>query len=169
MCTRSRVKIIWYDRDEVVSSCELCYYTFRLWLYRFYHIKLFNIKHIEQLRERTSAEDMVDFDDKTFETALDYWDDRWFYGTIFRVDGEIGGVLINEILDENNVAGLYQKQERKYTGITEYIYISDCQYLIDKGYLVLNVMSDVGSEGLRDAKMHSNPLVLLKKYNITVK
>ena len=121
-----------------------------------------------QLRERTSAEDMVDFDDETFETVLKLWDDKWLYGTVFRVDGKIAGVLINEILDENNVVGLYQKQTRDYDGLTEYMYISDCRKMMNEGYLITNVMSDAGSEGLRFAKERSHPLVMLKKYNISV-
>ena len=135
----------------------------------FDEIRDFHRQQTELLLERTTAGDMVEFDDDTFETALDNWDAQYLYGTIFRVEGAVAGVLINEILDENMVVGLYQKQDRSYNGITEYIYVSDCQYLMDRGYVVINVMSDVGSEGLRVAKMHTNPLVLLKKYNITVK
>lgn len=135
----------------------------------FDEVREFHKQQIELLRERTSSANMVDFDDGTFETVLSCWDDRYLYGTVYRIDGEIAGVLINEIIDENNVVGLYQKQDRKFTGITEYIYISDCKHLIDNGFMVFNVMSDAGSEGLREAKLRSNPLVLLKKYNITVK
>ena len=135
----------------------------------FDEIRAFHRKQEMLLRERTSAVDMVEFDDETFQTALENWDDEYLYGTIFRVDGVVAGVLINEFLDENTVVGLYQKQDRSYSGIAEYISVSDCQYLMDHGYVVCNIMSDVGSEGLRDAKMHSNPLVLLKKYKITVK
>ncbi len=133
----------------------------------FDEIRRFHRLQTDLLRERTQASDMVDFDDQTFNTVLEYWDENYLYGTIYRVDGEMGGVLINEIIDVNNVVGLYQKQERKFKGLTEYMYISDCLYLMEKGYLLYNVMSDVGSEGLRAAKLRSNPLVLLKKYNIT--
>ena len=136
---------------------------------RFDEIRAFHREQIEQLRLRTTAEEIVEFDDKTFETALDCWDDRWLYGTIFRVDGKIAGVLINELIDENNVVGLYQKQVRDYDGLTEYMYISDCKKMLGEGYLIINVMSDAGSEGLRAAKERSHPLVMLKKYNITVR
>ena len=135
----------------------------------FDEIKRFHRAQTGSLLKNSSADEWIDLDSATFRTALDYWDASHLYGTVFRVEGEIAGVLINEIIDENNAVGIYQRQDRKYSGITEYMYISDCRYLMEQGYLLYNVMSDVGSEGLRNAKMRSAPLVMLKKYSIIVK
>ena len=77
--------------------------------------------------------------------------------------------MINEIIDESNVVGLYQKQDISYEGLSAYMLVSDCRYLYEQGYLIYNIMADIGSEGLRRSKTMLDPLVMLKKYNIIVK
>ncbi len=129
----------------------------------------FHEEQTENIKNRTSVKERLYFDSTTFYTALEAWDDKSLYGTVFRVEGRICGVLINEIIDENNVIGLYLKQDISYKGLSGYMSVSDCKYMYEKGYLIYNIMADIGSEGLRRSKSMSDPLVMLKKYNIVVK
>lgn len=131
-------------------------------------IRSFHDIQTEQLRRRTSVIDTIDLDDATFHAALDLWDDRHLYGTVFRIDGKIVGALINEIIDERNVIGLYQRQDRRYAGLAEYMIITDCTTLMKQGYRFYNIMSDSGSTGLRAFKLHSQPM-MLKKYTVIMK
>lgn len=94
--------------------------------------------------------------------SRDDWDDNHLYGSVFRIDGKICGVLINEIIDESNVVGLYQKQDISYEGLSAYMLVSDCRYLYEQGYLIYNIMADIGSEGLRRSKTMLDPLGMLK-------
>ncbi|MBQ9489851.1 MAG: hypothetical protein IJU80_07960 [Lachnospiraceae bacterium] len=123
----------------------------------------------ENLLGRTSVQERIFFDSATFYAAINDWDDNHLYGSVFRIDGKICGVLINEIIDESNVVGLYQKQDISYEGLSAYMLVSDCRYLYEQGYLIYNIMADIGSEGLRRSKTMLDPLVMLKKYNIIVK
>lgn len=135
----------------------------------FDEVIIFHEEQVENLLGRTSVRERVLFDSDAFYAAINDWDDNYLYGSVFRIDGKIRGVLINEIIDENNVIGLYQKQDISYEGLSAYMLVSDCRYLYEQGYLIYNIMADIGSEGLRKSKSMSNPLVMLKKYNIIVK
>lgn len=84
--------------------------------------------------------------------VLESRDDNHLYGSVFRIDGKICGVLINEIIDESNVVGLYQKQDISYEGLSAYMLVSDCRYLYEQGYLIYNIMADIGSEDSEDRK-----------------
>lgn len=135
----------------------------------FDELRRFQEEQFRELLERAAGEEGPVYDNELFEAALDDWDDRYLRGTIYRVDGAIAGVQINEIIDDEYVVGIYQKQNRNLAGLMEYMSIKDCRHLHERGCPVLNVMQDDGEPGLRDIKMRSDPLCMLRKYYVTVR
>ena len=182
--TRDDWDYIWYS-DQVSTMLGPQYKSYRSSYNRFEknypytveeltpavfdELRAFHEKCEQELQAKTDKlEDVLEESD-AFYFWLNNWDPNNLFGFIVRVDGHIVGVRIDEIIDENNTVALYQKQDHSYKGITEFIYITDSRLQKEKGFLIVNMMSDAGSVGLRSHKEASNPLVLMKKYHVCYK
>lgn len=84
------------------------------------------------------------------------------------VNNELIGFSIFEIFNKDYAIHGFQKANRDYKGIYEFIYHQMANYLKKQNCLYLNIEQDLGLEGLRQAKLGYNPQ-FLKKYSISHK
>lgn len=132
-------------------------------------IKQFHEQCEVEIVKRTDKISDANEESKAFYKLLDNWDEQYLYGYILWVENEIACVWIDEILDKKHIIGLYTKQNYAFKGITGFSYITEAAIAIEKGFSIMNVMSDIGSKGLRRHKESSHPLTMLKKYVICYK
>lgn len=76
------------------------------------------------------------------------------------------GFSIFEIIDNSYALSSFQKSNRCYLGLTEFMNQQLAQYLLAQGCKYLNIEQDLGLKGLREAKSGYEP-IFLKKYTIT--
>ena len=117
---------------------------------------------LEQWREGRKE----DADYKEAKEVLTLLDDERFYmkGIILYVDDLPIGWSIAEILKERKMAVvLFEKALDTYKGSFQYLNYALASYLKDEVKLI-NREQDLGSEGLRQAKMTYRPLFFVKKY-----
>lgn len=85
---------------------------------------------------------------------------------ILRVDGQIAGFALGEIMPSGNAVVIYEKADIAYEGIYSFLAhefavrnLSGCEYI--------NRQEDMGLEGLRKSKLSYHPEYLLDKYVLT--
>ncbi len=81
------------------------------------------------------------------------------------IDNELIGFSIFEVFNKDYAIHGFQKANRDYKGIYEFIYHQMANYLKKQNCLYLNIEQDLGLEGLREAKLEYKPQ-FLKKYSI---
>ncbi|MEK7617180.1 MAG: phosphatidylglycerol lysyltransferase domain-containing protein [Patescibacteria group bacterium] len=84
------------------------------------------------------------------------------------VDNKLIGFSIFELINKDYAHHGFQKANRDYKGIYEFIYMEMAKYLKGLGASHLNIEQDLGLEGLREAKLGYQP-TFLKKYTISHK
>jgi len=84
------------------------------------------------------------------------------------INNELIGFSIFEIFNKDYAIHGFQKANRDYKGIYEFIYHQMANYLKKQNCLYLNIEQDLGLKGLREAKLGYNPQ-FLKKYTISDK
>lgn len=67
------------------------------------------------------------------------------------------------------VIGHFEKGNKEFTGIYEYMNHSLCKHLLDEGYEYLNICQDLGIDGLRSSKKSYRPVNIHKKYELKLK
>ncbi|WP_297597547.1 phosphatidylglycerol lysyltransferase domain-containing protein [uncultured Cetobacterium sp.] len=99
------------------------------------------------------------------EALLDNYEALGLRGGIIRVEGEIVAYAFGEKLTENMAVIHIEKGNNEYQGSYQMInkYVAKEEFF-DVKYI--NREDDFGSEGLREAKLSYQPIILLKKYNI---
>lgn len=85
---------------------------------------------------------------------------------VLRVDGQIAGFALGEIMPSGNAVVIYEKADIAYEGIYSFLAhefaarnLSSCEYI--------NRQEDMGIEGLRKSKLSYYPEFLLDKYVLT--
>ena len=74
------------------------------------------------------------------------------------------GCTLTEIDAQGYPHAHFLKTNPTYIGLYEYIDAKTSEYLYEKGHTHLNIQQDMGIPGLREAKKHSKPAYMLKKY-----
>lgn len=84
------------------------------------------------------------------------------------IKGTLVGFSIFELFNEQYAIHAFQKANREYKGVYEFLYFHLTNYLKKLNYQYLNIEQDLGIEGLRQAKLGYNPH-FLKKYSVSRK
>jgi hypothetical protein len=82
------------------------------------------------------------------------------------IDGKLEAFSIIEKVHDRTVIGHFEKGNRDYAGIYEFMNHSLCRHLSDEGYEYLNICQDMGDEGLKDSKMSYRPIKFHKKFSV---
>lgn len=85
------------------------------------------------------------------------------------VEGALVGFSIFELFNKEYAIHAFQKANREYKGVYEFLYYNLANYLKKQKFQYLNIEQDLGIEGLRQAKLGYNPHFFLKKYIISHK
>ena len=101
------------------------------------------------------------------EFILQYYKDFDFIGAVIKINTEIAGFIIGEILHDTLYIHI-NKANKDYEGIYEVLnqkFVSDV-FSNYPNLQYVNKEEDVGDEGLRKSKLSYHPIKLLHKYNI---
>lgn len=90
-----------------------------------------------------------------------------FISTVLRIDGQVAGFMIGEIINDTLHAHI-EKTNHEYEGASEYMNNKFINYALEicPELKYENRQDDAGDPGLRKSKLSYNPIDLLKKYNI---
>ena len=112
---------------------------------------------------------MLRAEDRAIRRALEAWEDLPLTGAMLRVDGIAVACTISEELSPDTIDIRFEKAfGDEYTGIYQAL---NCLFLERQGrsYRQVNREEDMGSPGLRDAKLSYHPDSFIKKYRIRYK
>ena len=112
---------------------------------------------------------MLRAEDRAIRRALEAWEDLPLTGAMLRVDGIAVACTIAEELSPDTIDIRFEKAfGDEYTGIYQAL---NCLFLERQGrsYRQVNREEDMGSPGLRDAKLSYHPDSFIKKYRIRYK
>ena len=84
------------------------------------------------------------------------------------VEGKFNAFSISEVLQNGTAMGHFKKAARDYTGLGIALDYFTAKTLEQKGVSHINHEQDMGIEGLRHAKMSSNPVYFLKKFTLSL-
>jgi hypothetical protein len=84
------------------------------------------------------------------------------------IEGKLRGFTIFEQVSEGYAVCSFQKADRSYDGIFEFLNQSVAKYLHERGVRYMNMEQDLGVAGLRQAKRKYDP-TYLKKYVVRLK
>lgn len=101
------------------------------------------------------------------ESLLNQWLEESLKGNltcdVLRINGDLAGCAIGEIMASGNAVQMYEKANIRYTGVYTFLAnqfaernFSGCRYI--------NRQEDLGIEGLKKSKLSYNPKVILEKY-----
>lgn len=82
------------------------------------------------------------------------------------IENQMIGYSIEEILDSENCIGHFEKADKKYKGIYQYLENYACKHTATLGIKYLNLEQDLGIPGLRKHKTLWRPINFLKKYTV---
>lgn len=88
-------------------------------------------------------------------------------GAVLRVDGEIIGFTLGEIIRDTLLLHI-EKADRNYPGAYQMIVNQFALRAVEKGIVYINREEDMGDPGLRYSKLSYNPVTSLKKYVVEV-
>lgn len=97
--------------------------------------------------------------------ALKLYDELNLCGKIYYVDGEPGGFIIGEELNEETFVLHFAKGKRKFKGLYQYMYNTFAK-LLPQNYRFLNFEQDLGHLALKIAKSSYVPDLMLKKFRV---
>lgn len=101
-------------------------------------------------------------------SLLDHFETLGLSGSVLKVNGEIVGFTLGEVLDQDYVLIHIEKAIADYVGsyqILNSLFLQ--QHFLE--YQYVNREDDFGNEGLREAKESYHPAFLLKKYDVISK
>ncbi len=166
-----------YDVASLISLSGKKYHGKRNHLARFYEqdwsfeaIGTQNIAECLMMQEKWIAQRQNDPDLVAEQTALQCafsnWEALGFFGGLLRVNGEVCAYTIAEELDKDTVVIHFEKADTQipgaYAAINREFLARCCQ-----NYRIVNREDDVGSEGLRRAKLSYHPISLVSKYEVS--
>ncbi len=115
-----------------------------------------------------AAEEALDSENRAILKILDNWEefDRLMGGALM-VDNRMVAYTLAEELADDNLVIHFEKGDADYKGVYQAI---NQIFLQQAGqpYQTVNREQDLGSEGMRKAKMSYNPIGYIEKYNVTV-
>lgn len=108
--------------------------------------------------------DTLSWESCAVEKCLNHYGELSLKGGILRVDGEIIGYTIGEVLNSDTVVVHIEKAFQEYRGAYQFINREFVKRLAP-GYLYVNREDDIGDEGLRKAKESYYPIFMLEKFS----
>jgi hypothetical protein len=97
--------------------------------------------------------------------AIEHLSELSLQGLLIRVDSEVGAISLFERLNEDTALIHFEKGMAEYDGIYKAINVATAEILAsDVKYI--NRESDLGVEGLREAKMRYHPDHMVKVYSL---
>lgn len=119
------------------------------------------------LRERDKESETAQAEiGKIFE-VLDHYDQYAFLGGILRVDGQIVGISMGEIVRDVLFVHI-EKADTSYSGVYQKLVNCFAREFVNDEVRFINREEDVGDPGLRKSKLSYRPCKLLEKYTVRV-
>jgi len=110
-----------------------------------------------------------DGDYKAAREALDLFDSLTLRGTVFYVDGKPAAYCLGESIARGKMFAIhFEKAIDEYKGIYQFVNQSFAESL-PRFFTLINREQDLGSEGLRQAKMTYRPCGFVQKYTGKIK
>jgi hypothetical protein len=107
-------------------------------------------------------------EDQAIRRALESWEVLPLTGAILRVEGRTVAYTIAEELDPDTIDIRFEKADNEYSGV----YQALNRLFLERqgrGYLWVNREEDMGTPGLRDAKLSYHPNRFVKKFVVTLR
>lgn len=119
------------------------------------------------LQERTKDSETAQAEiGKIFE-VLDHFSQYNFLGGILRVDGQIVGISMGEIVRDVLFVHI-EKADTQYSGVYQKLVNCFAREFVTDEVKFINREEDVGDPGLRKSKLSYRPVKLLEKYTVRV-
>lgn len=119
------------------------------------------------LQERTKDGETAQAEiGKIFE-VLDHFAQYNFLGGILRVDGQIAGISMGEIVRDVLFVHI-EKADTQYSGVYQKLVNCFAREFVTDEVKFINREEDVGDPGLRKSKLSYRPVKLLEKYTVRV-
>lgn len=119
------------------------------------------------LQERTKDSETAQAEiGKIFE-VLDHFTQYNFLGGILRVDGQIVGISMGEIVRDVLFVHI-EKADTQYSGVYQKLVNCFAREFVTDEVKFINREEDVGDPGLRKSKLSYRPVKLLEKYTVRV-
>ena len=97
--------------------------------------------------------------------AIEHLSELSLQGILIRVDSEVGAISLFERLNEDTAVIHFEKGMTEYDGIYKAINVATAEVLAGKVKFI-NRESDLGVEGLREAKMRYHPHHMVEVYSL---
>lgn len=133
------------------------------------------VEHVEEVRaffqklteQRSKEGDTArEEEEKVFE-VLDHFEEYGFLGGLLRVQGEIVGLSMGEIVRDTLFVHI-EKANTELSGVYQKLVQCFVREFVNENVCYINREEDVGDPGLRKSKMSYRPLKLLEKYTVRV-
>lgn len=105
--------------------------------------------------------------EKVFE-VLDHFEEYAFLGGLLRVEGEIVGLSMGEVVRDTLFVHI-EKADTRYSGVYQKLVNCFAREFVTDQVRYINREEDVGDPGLRKSKLSYRPVALLEKYTVRVK
>lgn len=106
----------------------------------------------------------IDAEREVLKLSFDNFELFGFIGALLRVDGEVVAFTFGEELNRNTFVTHFEKAYSDIRGAYPMINMLFASEILSTKYKYVNREDDVGSEGLRRAKLSYYPEILLKKF-----
>jgi len=123
---------------------------------------------IEWYRNRAPLDAMLLYEKDAIIEALNHFDDLGLTGGAILVDGEVKAFAFGEPLNEDTIVIHIEKGNPEIRGIYQVINQQFCEHAWYE-YKYVNREEDMGIKGLRAAKQSYHPIMMIKKYDITLR
>lgn len=99
--------------------------------------------------------------------VLDHFEEYSFLGGILRVDGEIAGISMGEIVQDTLYVHI-EKADVQYQGVYQKLVNCFAREFVTDEVRYINREEDVGDPGLRKSKLSYRPIALQEKYTVRI-
>lgn len=99
--------------------------------------------------------------------ALRHFTELALWGTIYYIENKPAGFIIGEPLNADMFCLHFAKASKRYHGIYEFMF-NDTAKKLESKYRYLNLEEDMGNGNLRRTKTSYGPVMILKKYRISL-
>lgn len=115
-----------------------------------------------------AAEEALDSENRVILKILDKWDQfERLMGGALMVDNRMVAYTVAEKLADDNLLIHFEKGDANYKGVYQAINQIFLK-AVGPPYQTVNREQDLGSQGMRKAKMSYHPIGFIEKYNVTV-
>lgn len=175
----------WYD--YLYESQDLVEFTGKKFAHQRNHIRRFerdcpdwtfsrmteeNVKEVREfykkfLQDRVKEDETAQAEiEKIFE-VLDHYAEYGFLGGILRVNDEIVGISMGEIVRDTLFVHI-EKADVKYSGVYQKLVNCFAREFVTDEVCYINREEDLGDPGLRKSKLSYRPVKLLEKFTVKV-